>query len=226
MNSSKKDELIKEIRQEIRQEIMKEVNEIIDSQNGKINQLESTVALLQQHVSALKHTQNENSKKVEDNEQYGRRLCLRIHGIPCQENETSANVLSIVNNIIKDTESDIPDTVIDRAHRIGKKVKIDKNDGNSPLTQSVIVRFTTFRHRTILYRNRKKLKNVKIQLDLAKGRYQTLSDARKFVDNNPGFIKFVYADINCRLKIRFNDDSEKYFENLDNFKKLLPPYQK
>ena len=32
-----KDELIKEIRQEIRQEIMKEVNEIIDSQNGKIN---------------------------------------------------------------------------------------------------------------------------------------------------------------------------------------------
>ena len=88
-------------------------------------------------------------------------------------------------------------------------MKIDKNDGNSPLTQSVIVRFTTFRHRTILYRNRKKLKNVKIQLD-----------------NNPGFIKFVYADINGRLKIRFNDDSEKYFENLDNFKKLLPPYQK
>ena len=51
-----KDELIYEIRQGIRQEIMKEVNEIIDSQNGKINQFESTVALLQQHVSALKHT--------------------------------------------------------------------------------------------------------------------------------------------------------------------------
>ena len=67
---------IHEIRPEITKEIMKKVNEIIDSQNEKINQLESTVALLQQHVSALKHRQNENTKKSRG--QYGRRLCLRI----------------------------------------------------------------------------------------------------------------------------------------------------
>ena len=44
---------------------------------------------------------------------------------------------------------DIPNEVLDRAHRIGPLY----NDRRSNVEcKSVIVRFTTFRHRTIVYR--------------------------------------------------------------------------
>ena len=53
----------------------------------------------------------------------------------------------------------IPDPYIDRAHRVSKT-----ND-------TVIVRFTTFRHRTMFYRNKKALKGgVTAHLDLTKSR--------------------------------------------------------
>ena len=52
-------------------------------------------------------------------------------------------------------ELDIPDTVIDRAHRIGPEYSdyITKKK-----CRAVIVRFTTFRHRTLIYRAREKTK--------------------------------------------------------------------
>ena len=46
----------------------------------------------------------------------------------------------------------LEDSVIDRAHRIGP-VYNDRTTGK-PM-QSVIVRFTTFRHRTMFYHSRK-----------------------------------------------------------------------
>ena len=52
----------------------------------------------------------------EELEQYGRKLCLRTHGIPTVDNETSEEVLDMVKSLIKETSSDIPDVVIDRAH--------------------------------------------------------------------------------------------------------------
>ena len=53
-------------------------------------------------------------------EQYGRRLCVRADGVPTVDNETSHEVLDKVKSFIKETSCDIPDVVIDRAHRIGK----------------------------------------------------------------------------------------------------------
>ena len=49
--------------------------------------------------------------------------------------------------------------------------------------QSIIVRFT-FRHRTLLYANRKYIKSdTRIRLDLRKDRYKLLVLARKRVNN-------------------------------------------
>ena len=59
-------------------------------------------------------------------EQYGRRLCVRIDGIPTIDNETSDEVLDKVKSLIKETSCDIPDVVIGRAHRIGKGIMIKK----------------------------------------------------------------------------------------------------
>ena len=97
----------------------------------------------------------------EELEQYGRRLCLRIGGVPSVEIENSDDILDKVKSLITEFGCEIPDAVIDRAHRIGKGYK---NKTRNVPCKSIIVRFSTFRHRN-------KLKNAKVRLDLTKKRY-------------------------------------------------------
>ena len=55
----------------------------------KMDEITSTNKMLQQHVTSLKRSNEDLIKKCEENEQYGRRLCLRIKGIPRKEKERS-----------------------------------------------------------------------------------------------------------------------------------------
>ena len=60
-------------------------------------------------------------KRVDDMEQYQRRLCLRINGIPCSNDESAEDCLRKVKSLVKnDLKVDVPDLAFDRAHRIGK----------------------------------------------------------------------------------------------------------
>ena len=71
-------------------------------------------------------------------------------------------------SVIKETSCDITEVAIDRTRRIGKGY----NDKKS------IVRFTTFRHRTMFYRGRTNLKNnVKLKLDITKNRHKIFTKA-------------------------------------------------
>ena len=98
--------------------------------------------------------------------------------------------------------SEIPNEVVDRPHRNGPSYT-DKNLNIA--CQSVIVRFTTFQNRTMVYRAKKKMKpGVRVKLDWTKSRYTLLTDANKIVKQNPD-IKFCYAHINCLLKIKLVD---------------------
>ena len=53
---------------------------------------------------------------------------------------------------------DIPDNVIDRAHRVGKPYINRKNE----TCHAMMVRFTTWRHRTKVYRARDKCKSANL----------------------------------------------------------------
>ena len=87
---------------------------------------------------------------------------------------------------------DIPNKVVDRAHRIGPSFT-DKNLNVE--CKGVILRFTTFQQRKMVHRSKKKMKpGVKVKLGLTKSRYTLLTD--KVVKQNPD-LKFCYADINC-----------------------------
>ena len=119
--------------------------------------------------------------------------------------------------ICKDSGVEIPDTVIDRAHRIGVPY-VDKTTKKS--CKSVIVRFSTFRHRTIVYRAKKNMKcPVRVKIDLTKKRHNLLVSANKYVSNIDS-VKFCYADINCRLKIKWEDESinDTFFYSLTELK--------
>ena len=196
-----------ELRESLINDFKAEIKTLVDAHRKEIEKLDSTVAMLQEHVSYLKQGNEILSRKIDENEQYGRRLCLRIEGVPAVKSgkETAEEV-------------DIPPDVLDHAHRIGKPQK-PKEQGK-PITQSIIVRFSTFRHRTLLYHARKSVKSAKVRLDLTKARYGVLNLARDMVKNDEK-VKFVYSDINCRLKVHLADGNDNFFNNLDELKDIL-----
>ena len=117
-----------------------------------------------------------------------------------------------MTKIIKEeAEVDIPEESIDRAHRVGPK----KNKN-----QAIIVKFSTFRHWTLLYMARKKLRNgIKLHIDLTKKRFNLPLDAQSFIQGKES-AKNVYVDINCNLKIRFSDNGEKILSSMGELESM------
>ena len=132
--------------------LTEELGKLKENVEKKMNEIESTNMMLQQHITSLKRSNEDLIRKCEENEQYGRRLCLRIKGVPRKDKEKSDEVLKEVRKLFDEAEVEIPDAVLDRAYRISKA----NND--------IIVRFTTLRHRTLSYRQRKKLNGKSVHL--------------------------------------------------------------
>ena len=90
----------------------------IDEQEKRITELESKVAVISAHLEQLK-------RHNEDLEQYQQRLCLRINRIPIESGrrKTAEESMEKVRAVSSEIGVDIPDAVIDRAHRI-RNVKV------------------------------------------------------------------------------------------------------
>ena len=72
----------------------------------------------------------------------------------------------------------------------------------------------------MFYRNRKRLNDVRIKLDLTKRRYKILKDAIDLAKEHPD-LNYVYADVNCRLKVVFKDGSSNFFNDIDDLKSII-----
>ena len=57
--------------------------------------------------------------KCDDNEQYSRRSCLRIHGVEVKENEDEDGVMNVLEDCYSSVNLSFDANGIDRAHRIG-----------------------------------------------------------------------------------------------------------
>ena len=181
---------------------------IIEDQKTRISQLEDKVGVLERHVSYLQ-------KSNDDGELYQRRLCLRINGIDLPssgKNESSDDCLQKVREVFDEIGVDIPDNVIDRAHRIGKLAKIE-----GKWVKQMIVRFTTWRHRSMVYKARKKSSKYSIKLDLTRKRRDIIKKANESLDRDNEL--FVFADINCNV-CWFRKGEFLYFNELQDFDKL------
>ena len=114
--NQKFNELKLEFLSELKDQIKKEVSEAIKTEIKKREELESTVSLLQEHVKNFQKQVSILECKNEELEQYGRRCCLRIEGVPSVENKSSDDVLGKVKSLITEFGCEIPHVVIDRAH--------------------------------------------------------------------------------------------------------------
>ena len=83
---------------DLKKEIMNEVQAILSEKDKETEFLKSQVTLLQNHVSTVKYALD---KKVDELEQYGRSVCLRIEGVEHKAYEKSKVVLGKVINIIR-----------------------------------------------------------------------------------------------------------------------------
>ena len=73
---------------EFQEKIVKRSEEKLDEQNAKIMELQSKIAIQDNALQSLEI-------KCDDNEQYSRRSCIRIHGVQCNENDD----ISVINKV-------------------------------------------------------------------------------------------------------------------------------
>ena len=162
--------------------------------------------------------------KCDDNEQYSRRSCLRIHGVEVKENEDEDGVMNVLEDCYSSANLQFDANDIDRAHRIGLPYT-DKNSGKK--VKSIIVKFRSWKARQRFYKGQprycadsSKKPGFTVSVDLTKRRYLLLTKAKGLIKGNSN-MKYVYSDINCSLALRFNDDSFKYFNSERELLSLL-----
>ena len=135
-------------------DLQKEVTKHIQNDiKSHFNHLESENRMLKHQVSELKKLNISNQNNHEELGQYGRCLCPRIDGVPTKTNESSDNVLDPAKSLFKEGKVDIVDSVTDCAHRTGSRY-LGASSNN--YYKSIIICFTTFRRRTMLFRAKNK----------------------------------------------------------------------
>ena len=139
------------------------------SKTKKIELLESTTPLHQNALEKLELT-------CDDNQQYSRQSCLRIHGIEFNSNEDSDIVMNKTGKSYGVMALEFNESEIDRANYIGKP-PIDKNTKKK--CKLIIAKFKSRKSRMAFYKTspksydeRKKKPGVKcnISSDLTKRR--------------------------------------------------------
>ena len=104
-------------------------------------------------LDLLKKQVDSNTRKLDELETYSRRNCLIFHGISGSKHESHSDLEEKVLELI--CKLNIPDwlpdgSIIDRGHRLGKWIKSKQ--------RPVIVKFTSYRHRSKVWLNKKYLK--------------------------------------------------------------------
>ena len=156
---------------------------VVEGLNNKILALENDNISLKAANKALEVRVTELEKldnRCDELEQYSRRNILRVTGIPENRDEdTDKHILDVCKSL--SLNLDLKD--IDRSHRVGKVVQPDSR-GSTIRPRSIIVKFSTYRARNLLYKARTHLRssgfrNVFINEDLTRTRNTLLYEARK-----------------------------------------------
>ena len=118
---------------------------------NQLEEVSSTVAMVLEHLTYMKQEnlnlqgksskdQQDLEKNCQENEEYRQRHCLRYKNMKKKENETSKKVVEAVKFLISQMHSLIVHIVLAEL-------------------MTLIVHFTTFRHCTMFYSEKKELKN-------------------------------------------------------------------
>ena len=199
------------LKTDIMEEKLNEHASMITNLIERLKILEFNKELLESKLSIASHVSE--ALEIDNNNQYSWRNCLVIRGTPAQLNEVVGDVEDKVNNILIN-QLKLPEAAvdIDRSHRIGPI----KNG-----SQAIVVKFKSFKQRTLAYKARKTLPNpIKISLSLTARRTKLLEEAQQLTEDK-NKVHFCFSDINCNLKVRFKHKvAGKHIYSFNNIKEL------
>ena len=124
--------------------------EVREEMKQEVTALKSELSVRDEQLSSLRVKTRVLDSQLESQEQYSRRNCLRISGLPEEENEDVVSKTLDLFNSKMHVSPPIQLEEIDRIHRLGKK------DPQRP--RGVIVKFSTYRSRKRAMDARKALK--------------------------------------------------------------------
>ena len=132
--------------QKLKEEIAIKFEERFLEQNKKIDELEERVSYQENIINQL-------LIKCDDNEQYDRRNCLRIHGTESKKHEKIDDMWQKVKECYESIQVPFAQEDISRIHRIGMEYT-QKNPEKE--VKSIIVKFKSWRAQIQLYNARSK----------------------------------------------------------------------
>jgi hypothetical protein len=184
---------LKEVRTRLdKLELTTEVTDgkVFDLQN-KCDQLSVRCNNLEQQYGDLANHMNHQRIAVQETQQYTRRNCLLITGVPEKPDERDGegkiipeDTDSVVKEFVKEKLGfEIDSKDIDRTHR---STRSKRSDGKA---RGIIAKFTTYNTRSQIIKARKKLKGtgMGIQELLTKAKQELLTRTKMAVKNFPRF---------------------------------------
>ena len=203
------------------------LQETIDSKDTRIKELEVGLVSVVQHnvklASDIATTRESLDVRVDDLEQHGRKMCLRIEGIEVSDDETNEDLADKMESALASLRADVSRADFVRWHRSGRPRTTD--DGRR--VAQTIVRFKSWSARSRVYetrfagtREQRKLRPHFARQDLTKRRLHLLGEAQTALKLHPT----THADANadCRLfLINRVTKAKTFFNTTDELKSAL-----
>lgn len=192
----------------------------VTSLKAENNQIRYKQQALENQFDVMRRSYEKLATSHDDLENYGRRLNVRIEGIPALKDETEEQLFSAIQTQLAEVDVVINENDVVRFHRSAKP----RMNKSNVLCQQTIVKFARWNHRraaqAVNKKSREKKLPIRVHNDLTKRRFNLLGRARKEIEQRlPNQSRddnvFAYPDINSNLIIRkgrltfpFNTDDE------------------
>lgn len=202
-------------------EMGKSLSDVIQTSiNDRMTSLEQENKLLHNQVLELKteldNMKMSSGKSLDTMEQYSRRNCLRIAGVPESPEE---NTDDIILDIAKSANVALSLHDIDRSHRLQPRKPLNTDQSSRP--RDIIIKCVSYRSRDAFFRAKYHLKNsqcysnVYINEDLTRNRAALLKSARNLVKiKNSSVISAWSRD--GRIYVKYADESRRVIETIND----------
>ena len=152
--------------------------DVYESCKMDIDKAAESTAALQAQIASMERTQQSLTDEIDELEQYSRRNCLVVHGLP--ENSDAAGNENTTEAFLKVAGSlgvHLDAGCIDRSHRMGRTSPESAGTRNP---RPVIVKFTSYEPRRAVFTSKRKLKGTHIVIteNLTRRRVDLLRKAR------------------------------------------------
>ena len=172
--------------------------EKFDEYERERTEKEKIISELQKNVNDMSATIESLKGCLDRQEQYSRRNCLLIHGLPESKNENTDEL--VIDTIKEKMGEEIKNNEIDRSHRLGSP----KNNGKS---RPIIIKLVRYNTRYRILKNKKKLKEktINVKKSWTKKRMEALERTREghgFENVWSSEGKILYQDVTKGNKIK------------------------